>query len=362
MAGQYRIRPYASTDRDEFLDLFGDVLDGHVDERWFAWKYENNPFADHVSLVVATCENSLVGARGLFALNLRAGTKTYTALQPCDTMVHPDHRRRGLFTQMTEFALDQYADEWDLLFNFPNDQSLPGNLKLGWRVVEERTTYYRVQDPTALGTPLESFGAMLARSYLRLRERVAVTDRALDVQWFETVPATTLAALADDTVDELHAVRDEEFYRWRFENPLWSYTTAVATDADDPRAAIVVGHRRTDETEVAQLAEVLPLNHARDSQGERTGRKGALGALLNAVLQRFAGCDVVVAPGRVLPRSLLSARGFLGDTRAPLSFVSSPTVHVARPVSGTFEDWSIGDCSLTDPEAWRLGFAEVDSR
>ena len=137
-----------------------EIFDRNWGRDWFRWKFERNPYVDHVPIVVAARNGRIVGCRAFFALEMRLRDATRIALQPCDTMVHPDHRRRGLFSRMNELALEYYADRRPaFFFNFPNERSAPGNRKHGWREVGTVPMYYRLQDPTRfLETRIEGDG------------------------------------------------------------------------------------------------------------------------------------------------------------------------------------------------------------
>jgi GNAT superfamily N-acetyltransferase len=358
MGESYDIRPYEPADRDAFLTLFEDVLGGQMGPPWFEWKYERNPYVDHVPIVVATHNGNLVGARSFFPLPVAAENDTYTAYQPCDSMVHPAHQRRGLFTRMTERAIERY-DDVDLFFNFPNHRSLPGNLDLGWRVVGERETYYRVQNPAvwlSQPRPVESVARSLAGGYTALRDRLADSSATFERSWNERVPSSVLTALADSmTVSEFHVVRDETFYDWRFENPTRTYRAGVASRDGTPIAAVIYSHQeRSDGSTIIRLVDVLPL-----SAETGTARVSALGELLDDVLRTDA--DLYTAPGGALPRSLLNARGFHSDARPPLGWVSTSSTHVVRPGGVEPNGWTRSGLDLTEPASWRLAACEVDS-
>lgn len=363
MSDAYEIRRYEPTDRDAFLELFETVLGGRMGTDWFAWKYESNPYVDHVPIVVAERNGELVGARAFFPLRLAAGEDAYDAFQPCDTMVRSEHRRRGLFTRMTERAIEHYADDVDLYFNFPNHRSLPGNLELGWRVVGEQETYYRIQNPTAwlpALDPVEPIARTLASGYGSVRDRLADAGAGLERTHYDGVPAARLAALAGtETVSAFHVVRDETFYGWRFENPLWTYRSVVASRDGDPVAALVYGRReRTDGPTTVRIVDALPLAAGTDAH-----RTVVFSGLLADAVRANADADVLAAPGEVLPRELLRARAFHGDRHAPLKWAASPSTHVVRP-SGVDPDpgnWRRSGRRLTDPSNWRLAFCELDS-
>ena len=94
----YGIRRFRPDDVDAFLELHRDAFGADHGREWFAWKYEENPYVYHVPVFVAERAGDLVGARPFFALELSVNDGRHLALQPCDTMIHPDHRQRGLST------------------------------------------------------------------------------------------------------------------------------------------------------------------------------------------------------------------------------------------------------------------------
>ena len=86
---------------EELLDLF-QVSFGHdMSAELWNWKYFLNPLvsADPV-IIVAISKGKIVGARPLLPAEIWIGDEKTKAAQPCDTMVHPEHRREGIFYQM----------------------------------------------------------------------------------------------------------------------------------------------------------------------------------------------------------------------------------------------------------------------
>lgn len=382
----YEVRPFRPADREPYLDLYETVFGARPSAEWFEWKYgTGNPYVDEPPIFVAERtgggvgaeeragdgdgaggypdgagghpDGDLVGARSFFALRTATGEATRLALQPSDAMVHPDHRRRGLFTETTTAALAHFADrEPAFCFNFPNSRSLPGNLKLGWAVVDDLTTYYRVHDPAALAEAVPSPLAPLLRAAARIynRFRTPTPPGGVDVTVHRRdVPAGTLAAIdrraRDD--DRLHARRDETFYGWRFDKPGRAYETYVAERGGEPTAALVVG--RDDRCGVP-TARVLDA----PAVGAPADRREARGALLAAMLDDHGDVALVAVRGG-LPPALLRRHGFLPDTSLPLSPVTSTSTMVARPLGDA--DWTVDGRDLRDPDSWRLTFAELDS-
>lgn len=356
---EYAVRGFETGDRTGFYQLFEAVFGDCPGDEWFNWKYAENPYVDHVPMQVAVDgEGKLVGARPLLALPLAIDGERRLGLQPGDTMVHPDHRRRGLFTRMTQRTIETYADhEAAVFFNFPNEHSQAGYEKLGWREIGTVPTYYRIQRPSRWLSTRSRFGAfsmqtanVVMRAYLGAKESVAAVSNEISVTRHESVPAGRLASLyADSVPNGIHADRDERYLLWRYGNPDWEYRSYLAREAGDPVGAAVVG-RRTDGGTTVRITDVVPVRPP-----ERVAA-----ALLATVIEAFSESDAILAPS-TLPRSTLAAAGFRADTEFPLSVMSSPTTLVARPAADDPDAWSGALRGATDVSNWTLTFTERDT-
>lgn len=357
-AVEYSIRGFRVDDVDEFLDLHSRTFDAGQDRRWFAWKYEDNPYVDHVPILVAEADGELVGARPFFALDMSVGGDRRLALQPADTMVHPDHRRQGLFTRMTEAAIDRYSDsEASFFFNFPNRQSKPGYLNLGWQNVADWSTYYRIQHPAAIArnrsaAPPISAGCRvlepLLTGYNRLSNARSTPENGVRVNAYESVPSATMAAI-DRRREGIHALRDERFYDWRFDNPNWDYTTYVAEESGVPVAGVIAGTSVGSGPTTTKVTDLVPLPRETANRGLET--------LLNRVVRDHADSDLLVAPS-LLPRASANRAGFHADDRPPIRYVANRTAHVVRSLT---DEWVHNGVDISDDESWWFTFSERDT-
>lgn len=364
-ADRYAFRLFEPSDEEAFVSLYDETFGGGSEE-WFEWKYTENPAAGYVPIVVATHDGELVGARPCVPFRMRVGDRTVEAVRFGDTMVHPDHRRRGLFTRMTRRMLEYYAAlDPAFGFNHPNENSLPGYRTMGGRVVGRFPVAYRVQNPAALaGGRLDGPAALgvsaatpLARAYLDGRARLSlVPDSGITVTRHASTPAETLAALYEAGPPEgIHAERTPEFYEWRFRNPQWRYRTYVAHD-EGPVAGIVTGTRRVGDATVTTLAEAVPM--AGDG-----ARREAFSTLVGRIVEDAADADLLAYSGRAIPEGVLAAAGFHGDDRPPLSWLARPNLLVAHELGGeVYPEWKVAGVNLLEPSNWSLSFCEQDAR
>lgn len=364
----YTFRRYRPGDEADFLDLFETTWGERRGEDWFRWRFEENPYLDHVPMFVAEHDGTVVGVRPYFAFRMSVAGETALALLTVDTMVDPDHRGRGLFTTMTEQSLAFYADsDVSFVFNQPNRASRPGFESVGFRVLDESRTYHRVQRPstflehrlTVPGREAIARGAdHLGTAYHRLPSATEWETDGVAVTRLPGVEAEVLAQVARRAAfPGITADRDEAFYEWRFASPLWERTTYIASVDGDHVAGILARTRTTEEgVSVTQVADLVPLS------GGHTWKRG-LAACLERVLAESADADLVSAPGRAFPGDVAAAYGFRSDDRLPLSAVASAdaVLCVYSLRHETDEPWNLNGISLCDPRNWALTFAEQDT-
>ncbi len=356
---EYNIRRYDRRDRKQFFELYKSVFDQQKNDEWFDWKYKNNPYIDHIPMIVATQGGELVGARPFFALPLWIHGDQSIALQPSDTMVHPGHRRNGLFTRMTEQAIEIYAEDHLLLFNFPNHQSRPGYLKLGWEIVSEQPSYYRIDNALSItksrnDRSLIRLASVIATPIIRFRnqlcDRRTPTNPNVSINVVDNLPVDQLAELyMSSKPDEIHAVRNKVFYNWRFDSPDWNYTTYIAQGERGPEAAIITGTTTGLGRITTKLTDIVPLKNIPEA---------TLSTLLQRIFADHRETDLFVAPSQGYSEALLKNLGFHSDADLPLSYITTNPTHIVRPLSDELEH---DDASITDPESWTVTFAEIDT-
>lgn len=132
------------TIRRASVDDFGRIVElarralGWADDdaAFLTWKHLENPFG--VSpMWVALDGDRVVGFRTFLRWEfLFPGGRVVRAARAVDTATDPEFQGRGIFTRLTLGGLAELpADGVELIFNTPNDKSLPGYLKMGWTEV-----------------------------------------------------------------------------------------------------------------------------------------------------------------------------------------------------------------------------------
>lgn len=167
------------------------------------WKYSISPYG-RASVHVIKFDGRVAAAASLWPMIFHWQGSRLRALQACDTVVHPDFRRRGLFDALIKARKSRAAElNVDFIFNFPNANSLAGYQKAGWRLLGRVPWYVRVLKPVSLIRDRLDKGlsvAMDVPQHYRLREAIA-----------ETLVEAGIGDTRGLSID-----RPAGFWRWRF--------------------------------------------------------------------------------------------------------------------------------------------------
>ena len=101
-------------------------------ERYWRWKHLENPFGQSPVLLAREGE-ILVGVRAFMRWEWVDKGRIYKAVRAVDTATHPDYQGKGIFKKLTLSLVEKCKTHGDdFVFNTPNQQSMPGYMKMGW--------------------------------------------------------------------------------------------------------------------------------------------------------------------------------------------------------------------------------------
>lgn len=103
----------------------------HTEEA-FLWKHARNPFGKSHGLVIPEGDQ-IIGLKIFMWWEFICNGKKIRCLRPVDAVVDKDFRRKGLWTKLTKQGLVDLEDDYDLIIAAPNENSKPGNIKMGWK-------------------------------------------------------------------------------------------------------------------------------------------------------------------------------------------------------------------------------------
>jgi GNAT superfamily N-acetyltransferase len=241
----FEVRAYRPGDEEAVLRLLRLALgNGRAFDRspaFWQWKHFLNPFGTSLLMVAASGE--ILGLRAFMRWRFRHGTTVVRAVRAVDTATHPASRRTGIFSSLTAQTLEwARADGVDLVFNTPNQYSLPGYLKLGWTHVGHPRLLVRIVRPGAIVRTL-------IRSRLRhgARPDAPVPEGPGDMLFTGAEGLDSLIE-ADDRLlaDGIRTDRSAAFFAWRYAraHSLRYYACAAGTGPGRVAAIFRLNRRR----------------------------------------------------------------------------------------------------------------------
>jgi GNAT superfamily N-acetyltransferase len=343
----------------ELVELFNLVFSTNISTEMWKWKHLENPLnSAQPKVVVAVDNGDIVGARPLMLANMRVGNEILLAGQPCDTMVHPEYRRRGIFSRMNDLAIEQARTMGvSLFYNFPNPLTLRGNLKQGWQRVMPLESLMRLEEPVqvaeakfgrgvaskVVGTSYRKFfGGIPGRRRWPEKPRCRIVTSHKAVEQLEG-----LERLYQE--DKIELERSGTYLEWRIDrHPKHKYRYIMCFEDEDLVGYVLVGLSTWQNgLRVGQIVDYMAGHRNADCIYAMFDR--AVVELLGMgcdMLRTWAPDDELICD--VLKRCL----GFRSSLDLPLrlAFRGKTDWLVAREIDTS----AIGDLRIYDPAAWRL--------
>jgi GNAT superfamily N-acetyltransferase len=212
---------------------------------YFDWKYVRNPYLKEPLIYLGMCDGKPIGMRGFFGVQWEGGNpaRQTVCLYADDMVIAPEHRGKGLMSQIMHAALADLADKnFSHAFNLSaGAPTLRSSLSMGWRsagwaqpvrrrswsalmqtglmMVEHKGPSLQGRLPSLVASARRSVRGLAAnRIHRHLRNNPAIRlehgPRCAEM-------AELVARIG--TNGKIRHVRDSEYLHWRFQNPLGRY-------------------------------------------------------------------------------------------------------------------------------------------
>ncbi|HVN38536.1 MAG TPA: GNAT family N-acetyltransferase [Myxococcota bacterium] len=333
--------------------------------RYFAWKYQRNPWAvDPPRIYVAVRGEEVIGMRGFFEsrFEVRTGGPSVSIPLADDLAIRAAERNRGLASRILRSGLSDLAEsgcEYVVSLSAGMVTSL-SSLALGWK---SAVRYEPLERRDAGLAPRIWLRERMARTPLLWRaSRSRLLFSRAERNPFARLDAMTgrlelrieaqprcdqMAQLVADLPHDgrLRHVRSEPYLAWRFGNPMYEYRFLYAEGTAGLDGYLVLSSRVMGDTEPGRV-------HLCDLEG-RSPRIRA--GLLETAIEHCGFADLVVwgVTLRGGERATLLGRGFaLSDPRAAVR--GHPAALVCSTRNRAPAEWSLCEHPLLDPGSWDL--------
>lgn len=228
MTHNWHIRPYRHGDEKQILKLrrtvFGDLDPVRLKEFTWRWQFQNNPCGKAICFL-AESNGKIVGQYVTIPTRFSIHGKETLFAFSCDTMIHPDFRRQGMFSALASELYDSLKTHptISLAWGFPNDRSLPGFTgKLGWRMLPNIPLMVMPIRPIGMMfNALPLFNRLIKSPPASIAKDVAFSFstkiRTLHMESIEHFDETFDALWQKhSTTAPIMQVRDSRYLQWRY--------------------------------------------------------------------------------------------------------------------------------------------------
>lgn len=192
-------------------------------KEWFLWKFRDNPFGESI-LACAEENDEIIGCVGygiqpfLLNGNLLKGVLSF------ETFVHPDYQGKGIFSKLIQLAeLELKVQNVDFILNFPNDNSINGFLKNGWKMLTPPEYRIRIVD---------LFSSVIYLHHLKNEFKSKKQDQFVQKPF---------SSFEQHNFNRFFAQLSLDYINWRFfTNPIHDY---VKIEKNEYQAVMMVGKR-----------------------------------------------------------------------------------------------------------------------
>ncbi len=251
----HKIIRYDSTYDDQICELEKEIWspDLNVNKSYLRWKYFDNPYTAFPKIYLVLIEGIVVAVRGMYDTKWQLGDSAdgFSALCSGDTVIHPEYRNRGVYSDLAKFIKnDLYELGYRYLFNFSaGPTTLINNLAIGWKSIGrirtmsiessprtivrrlncERMINKLIKNTTAakfLQRLVNKFGYNSYNKLFKHHEKIHPHLR-IEKNPLPDEMAVLVGKLARGS--KLVLTRDEKFFKWRYNNPLSKYIFFIGT-------------------------------------------------------------------------------------------------------------------------------------
>lgn len=316
--------------KDEFeglVELFSLIFGKSGGADYWRWQYIQNPLSGNMPEVTVAVDGAkIVGIRPFMLHELWMGDKKIMAAQHCDTLVHPDYRRQGIFNRMGKFSLQYLAQHnCALSFGFPGPMSRQGFQSQGYQRLMDIEILFKFVNPVnkilsrikdnksrdIKGSGFLAYEKMMSFSG-NDTYRIEIHDG-----FYEDL--NNLNTLRKDNIIDI--VRSEEYLNWRFDDHFRNkYRYVLLKKGKNLQGYAVISVQKQYK---GLIAGIIIDYVVKDDDAE------CFQLLISTILDLFnnSSCQVVATwamSSTILSNILIKSYGFKSSTKFPYrNFIGS---------------------------------------
>jgi hypothetical protein len=218
MINNISFEKYSHKHKDRLIDLlqymWNSLNYSEIKER-FEWRYENNPYTSNPFIYISLHNENLVGFRAFVVQHFVRKNKLYKIFNPADAIVHPDYRRKGIFSELNKLFLNdinaKYPNNSIILNLSSNRYSTSGNLKQGWEKTNAMNKYaYKISISNGL--------SCLYRNDIKINDDIKISKNNHEFEMNNDLKIDEILQLLKNyrNCEEITNIRDSNYFKWKY--------------------------------------------------------------------------------------------------------------------------------------------------
>jgi hypothetical protein len=200
MSESYKIEKLNSDQFELLIPLMKACFGMEVNTDYFKWKFIDNPAGAFVGFIARSEKNELAAYYGVIPVKYSINGEQQIVFQSCDTMTHPDHRRKGLFQKLAIHCYNYLRDNSNLnVFGFSGEESTPGFMKFGWSHLFNMRNYFIPKQLNFQASPV------------------------IEVRESDSIESLIHNQRSEQTKSPISLMKEEAYLKWRYSNPKRRY-------------------------------------------------------------------------------------------------------------------------------------------
>lgn len=119
---------------DDQLNLFRSTLSPNRTLELWKKRFAENPYTKNYYVYGALADNKIIGINGFLYMQYSLNDQIFHVVQSCDSCVNSEYRHQGVFSKIIMSAMQDFESEgMDYAIGFPNSNSYPAFIKMGWK-------------------------------------------------------------------------------------------------------------------------------------------------------------------------------------------------------------------------------------
>jgi len=198
---EYKIEKLDYNQFDVLIPLMKSCFGLETDIEYFKWKFLDNPAGTFVGFIAKSELDEVAAYYGVIPERYYIEGEEHTLYQSCDTMTHPEHRRKGLFQKLATHCFDYLKSNSNLnIIGFSGEESTPGFIKFGWSHLFDMRNYFYPKQLNFQNKPISE----------------VIESESLNV----ILPLVKKS----NSKCSISLIKDESYLIWRYSNPNRRYS------------------------------------------------------------------------------------------------------------------------------------------